>query len=72
MQVSLTASAHAAGAAVALGAPADGSALADVPRGRVALGVLNGAHGDLLSERVAGLALADVTAPGRSRPARPT
>ncbi len=57
VQVSLTAGARAAGAAAAHRAPVDGPALGDVPRARVALGILNGAHGDLLSERVAGLAL---------------
>ena len=57
VQGSVSAGARAAGVAASLGAPVDGPALADLPRARVALGVLNGAHGDLLSERVAALAL---------------
>ncbi len=72
VQVSLTAGARAAGVAASRRAQADGPALADVPRARVALGVLNGAHGDLLSERVAGLALPmAVRADGQDVPVEP-
>jgi len=56
VQTGLTTSARvAAGAAAALAA--DDTRLSDVPRARVALGVLNGAHGDVLRERATGLAL---------------
>jgi pimeloyl-ACP methyl ester carboxylesterase len=53
-------------------APAGGPALADVPRARVALGILNGTHGDVLSEQVAGLALPmALRFDGRDLPAEP-
>lgn len=57
VQNALAGGARAAAAAASRTAQDDGPRLADVPRARVALGILNGAHGDVLAERFAGLAL---------------
>ncbi len=56
VQGTLTAGARAAGLAAATRA-SGGPALADRPGTRIALGVLNGAHGDALAERAQALAL---------------
>ena len=56
VRTSLDAGARAAGMAAAGQARDDGS-LADHPNGRVILGVLNGAHGDLLDREISELSL---------------
>ena len=72
VQGSLTTAARLTGAATAWRADGDAPALADVPRVRVALGFLNGLHGDLLNERVPGLALPmSVRSAGHDVPAEP-
>lgn len=72
VQGSLSAGARLAGVAASRRAQGDGPALADLPGARVALGVLNGAHGDLLSEHVVGLALPmSVRQDGRDVPTDP-
>jgi pimeloyl-ACP methyl ester carboxylesterase len=57
VQSALTVGARSAGAAVSRLAPEDGPDWSDRPAARIALGVLNGAHGDLLAERVSALSI---------------
>ncbi|MCW2715409.1 MAG: hypothetical protein JWN88_2456 [Frankiales bacterium] len=57
VQGALGRGARLAGTAYSKRVPTDGISLGDVPGARVALGILNGAHGDLVRERAAALAL---------------
>ncbi len=73
VQSTLSVGARLAGAAASRRAGDDGPSLGDRPRARVALGVLNGAHGDVLAERARALALPmSVRAFGRDVPPEPT
>jgi hypothetical protein len=70
VRAALGAGARVAGAAAALGA--DGRSLDADPAGRVALAILNGAHGDLLRREAPGLALdMSVRVAGRPVPTEP-